>query len=101
MFFFIGGIQPKGVDLEEGKRMCPVCGLHTAQLRRLDHYLSLFFIPVLRVRKGEVFLECSRCGIVSPQAAEGYQGMRQDRCPRCNGEVSRQFRFCPFCGNRL
>lgn len=42
--------------------MCPSCGLPSAKLKRLDHYLSLFFIPIIPVKKGERFIECDRCG---------------------------------------
>lgn len=101
MFFFIGGIQPKAVELDEGKRICPVCGLQTAKMKRLDHYLSLFFIPVLRLKKGEIFLECVRCGIIPPDGDDVSRGRRPILCPNCNREVSDGYRYCPFCGRRL
>jgi hypothetical protein len=65
MFFFIGGIQPKTIDLDDQPRMCPSCGLYKAKLKRADRYLSVFFIPVLRVKKGDPFLFCERCGVAS------------------------------------
>ena len=60
-FFFIGGIQPKTVTLDRQARTCPACGLAGAYTRRTDHYLSLFFIPLVRVKKGEPYLYCQRC----------------------------------------
>ncbi len=65
MFFFIGGIQPRTITVEDAKRLCPVCGLAQARLKRIDHYLSLFFIPLFPVRRGNVVLMCERCGAVS------------------------------------
>jgi hypothetical protein len=67
MFFFIGGIQPKTIDLDNQPRMCPSCGLYQARLKRVDQYLSAFFIPVLRVKKGDPFLLCERCGVASKE----------------------------------
>ena len=64
MFFFIGGIQPRTVRLEKKMKFCPSCGRHELFLKRTDHYLSLFFIPVFPVKKGVPFLTCENCGSV-------------------------------------
>ena len=65
MFFLIGGVQPKTVTLDETPGICSACGLAQARLKRVDHYLSLFFIPLFRVKKGDPVLICDRCGAIS------------------------------------
>ena len=72
MFFFIAGIQPKTVELDAPSRMCPKCGLYQAQLKRVDHYLSLFFIPLFPVKKGNPFLECRRCAGVFTESGQPW-----------------------------
>ncbi len=67
MFFFIGGVQPKTVDLENVPRVCPSCGLYQARLKRLDHYISIFFLPLFRIKKGLPLLICDNCGHVSSE----------------------------------
>lgn len=105
MFFFIGGVQPKTVDLDERPRPCPSCGLPRARLKRIDHYVSLFFIPVVRIKKGPAFLECDRCGVVSSQpeaagrARPGHESAKT--CPRCGRPLDEDFRYCPACGQRI
>ncbi|RJR21442.1 MAG: zinc-ribbon domain-containing protein [Desulfobacteraceae bacterium] len=42
--------------------MCSSCGLYRASLRRVDHYISLVFILLVKIRSGEPFVECERCG---------------------------------------
>jgi len=104
MCFLIGGVQPKTVTLDETPRICPACGLAQARLKRVDHCLSLFFIPLFRVKKGDPVLICDRCGAIS--SPEGDFGgasreARRDRCPHCGYHVTRDFRYCPSCGRRI
>jgi len=61
MFFFIGGVQPKTIELDEQPRICSSCGLCQARMKRVDHYISIFFLPILRIKKGEPFLLCEKC----------------------------------------
>jgi hypothetical protein len=61
MFFFIAGISPKTKIIDEKPGRCPACGLHQAYQKRIDHYLSVFFIPLIRVKEGEPFIICERC----------------------------------------
>ena len=63
MFFLIGGVQPKTVTLDEVPGICAACGLAQARLKRVDHYLSLFFIPLFAVKKGDPVLICDRVGL--------------------------------------
>lgn len=104
MFFLIGGVQPKTTTLDETRRMCPACGLVQARLKRIDHYLSLFFIPLFPVKKGAPLLTCDRCGAQSPfrNGSEPPAAQRvPDRCPQCGQPISSNFVYCPGCGTRL
>ncbi len=104
MFFLIGGVQPKTVTLDETPEICPACGLAQARLKRVDHYLSVFFISLFRVKKGDPVLVCDRCGAISSPDG-GIQGAFHealtDRCPQCGYTVARDFRYCPSCGRRI
>ena len=101
MFFFVAGIQPKTQTLDNHPRRCPSCGLYQARLKRTDHYLSLFFLPVFSVKKGVPFLECQSCGALSSEAGESRPEPRVRQnpvCPYCGGHLERAFRYCPSCG---
>ncbi len=100
--FLIAGISPRMKTLDTVPRICPSCGLAQAYLKRVDHYLSLFFIPIIRVRKGEPMLVCNRC------QATGYDRPAPGRpasgpatalmCKQCGRTLEREFIFCPYCG---
>ncbi|MDY6972022.1 MAG: zinc ribbon domain-containing protein [Thermodesulfobacteriota bacterium] len=101
MFFFIAGIQPRTIKLDDHPRMCPSCGLNQAHLKRTDHYLSFFFLPVFRVKKGFPFLECRRCGSLFQESGSVWSETPQERpptCPYCEKQLEQGYRFCPFCG---
>lgn len=101
MFFFIGGIQPRIITLDERGRMCPACGLHQAKLVRTDHYLALFFIPLIPVKKGVPMLKCDRCGSVNTETGEAVfpaPSSGGKRCASCGSPLEKGFRFCPHCG---
>lgn len=104
-FIFIGGIQPRKVQVDDNPRTCPACGLPSARLKRLDHYLSLFFIPLVPVKRGQRFLECTRCGGVFDEAgrvqARSWESAAPRKCPSCGREVAPEHRYCPFCGQKL
>lgn len=104
MFFFIGGIQPKTVTLDDTSRMCQACGLYQARLKRVDHYISLFFIPLFPIKKGTPFLQCQNCGSVSSESGDVWDqrpGTHGRTCPSCSQSVEPGFRFCPSCGRKL
>jgi RNA polymerase subunit RPABC4/transcription elongation factor Spt4 len=104
MFFFIGGIQPKTRQIDEERRMCPSCGLYQARLKRVDHYISLFFVPLLKIKEGVPFLQCERCGEISPEStgqAAAEEALRAANCPFCGKSVEAGFRFCPYCGKSM
>jgi len=105
MFFFVGGVQPKTVTLDENPRLCPACGLAQAKIKRIDHYLTLFFIPLFRVKKGEPLLMCERCGFVAPpdraeEIANFSVGTRLE-CPKCGMILEPSFNYCPRCGTKV
>lgn len=104
MFFFIGGIQPKTVEIENQPRMCHACGLYQARLKRMDHYLSIFFIPLFRLKKGSPFLQCGSCGTISHESGDPWHevpGSRGLRCGHCGNKLDAEFRFCPHCGKEV
>jgi endogenous inhibitor of DNA gyrase (YacG/DUF329 family) len=105
MFFFIGGVQPKTIKMDEQPRMCPACGLYQARLKRVDHYISVFFLPIFRVKKGVPFILCDRCGKISSESGEGPVSFSEfsnlSICPNCGKPLDSKFQYCPFCGKRL
>ncbi len=113
MFFFIGGVEPRTKVLDETPRLCPACGLAQARLKRIDHYLTLFFIPLFPVKKGDPMLICDRCGhVASPDgrwSGTGAAAPEPDAvdlpsvpsCPRCGRDLDPSFVYCPYCGSRV
>ncbi|HIJ35930.1 MAG TPA: zinc ribbon domain-containing protein [Deltaproteobacteria bacterium] len=70
-------------------------------MKRVDHYISIFFLPVVRIKKGEPFLECTACGQMEEVSAQGWDRPlpnRQYQCGACGKQLEQGFRFCPFCG---
>ena len=124
MFFFIGGLEPRREVLDPGPLPCPSCGQRAARIERLRSYLSLFFVPLVPLRKGEPYLSCASCGAVRPLRGEGavgfpeaytpetYDGLDQEltgelgpesplTCPECGGPTEPEFDYCPYCGIKL
>jgi RNA polymerase subunit RPABC4/transcription elongation factor Spt4 len=103
MFFFIGGIQPKTVTIQKQARSCPSCGHLDVSLKRVDHYVSLFFIPLFPVKRGEPFLICENCNVILDE--HGYRTRADQtvsrRCPSCGREMDSDFTFCPYCGKAV
>lgn len=101
---FIGGIQPKTRNLEAMPRTCPSCGSLQAYLKRTDHYISLFFIPLIPISRGRPFLACEGCGRVFDERGDILEelrvGMRR-LCPGCGERMDPSFEFCPYCGRKL
>lgn len=104
MFFFIGGVQPKTVRLDKQARLCPVCGHQEVYLKRVDHYLSLFFIPLFPVKKGTPFLTCDNCQAVFDDRGTVVRQVRKESpmtCPYCGRALEEDFDYCPGCGKRI
>ncbi|MFP4563660.1 MAG: zinc ribbon domain-containing protein [Spirochaetia bacterium] len=112
MFFLIAGVQPRTRTIDDTSHRCPTCGRNTAKLKRVDHYFSLFFIPLFPVKKGEEVLLCENCGYSSSPEGDNYfaaperfgeRAAREERgiCPECGRAVEPGFSYCPYCGARL
>lgn len=126
MFFFIGGVTPRPVTEERRPlQLCPAC--ETAggvERRRVDHSLSVFFVPLLTVHRGAPFLACTHCGwtefdsnsggglggagrgIVEDADGDGGSKVAAPRtgaqcCAQCGTRVDPAWSFCPFCGSTL
>jgi len=104
MFFFIGGVGPRTITLDRHARTCSNCGRLTLYLKRTDHYLSFFFIPLFPVKRGQPFLSCEGCGAVFDEHSEPRfkPGFTKGRtCRYCGGPVGPDFVYCPCCGNTV
>ena len=109
MCFVIAGVQPKTRTLDAAPKRCPRCGLHQAYTQQVDHYISLFFIPLLRVKQGEPYLYCRRCG---QPVDKGYEQSHEQAmtpasverpsrmCNRCGRSLEEHYKYCPHCGQR-
>ncbi|MBU1052383.1 MAG: zinc ribbon domain-containing protein [Proteobacteria bacterium] len=99
--FFIAGISPKTILVDENKRLCPVCGLARAYYRRVDQYFTLFFIPLFRVKKGEEYLMCEKCEQDIKDFGFGNDSLETGEivtCNSCGQKMQTDFIFCPYCG---
>lgn len=104
MFLLIGGIQPKTVTLDETPQLCPGCGLAQARLKRVDDYVSLFFVPIFPLRKGQPVLMCDHCHAVSSPDAHvtaPSSTWKKKECGHCRFPIESAFDYCPRCGNRV
>lgn len=100
---FIAGVQPRTRIIDKNPRLCPLCGEAQAYLKRVDHYLSIFFIPLVPVSRGKPAIVCERCGGISDEMGRDIGiGATRDvlLCKRCGRELEREFTFCPYCGER-
>jgi RNA polymerase subunit RPABC4/transcription elongation factor Spt4 len=105
MFFLIGGIQPRTVRVEKQPQACPYCSRFNVYRKRVDHYLALFFIPILRVKKGVPFLACDDCNTLLETMDSGAGFERPDdtgiqECRYCGKSFDADFSYCPYCGKR-
>jgi len=102
---FIGGVQPKTQRLEKSPRACPACFHTDVYLKRIDQYISLFFIPIIRIKKGETFLSCENCGTIIDQPDNSIfistKKENQQQCGFCGKPLAEDFSFCPYCGKPL
>jgi len=102
--FIIAGISPRIKILDNNPRICPVCGLAQAYLKRADNYLSLFFIPLFRVKKGKPFLICERCENLASDSNIQFSPWKEKKghqCKTCGRALEKDFMYCPYCGKRM
>jgi len=104
MFFFIGGVQPKTIFLDKQARSCASCGHLKVYLKRVDQYISLFFIPLFPVKRGIPFLACDNCGALYDEKGARmdvkFTGVGQ-KCSHCGRYIAPDFSFCPYCGRSV
>eukprot|EP00743_Colponemidia_sp_Colp-15_P014141 GILK01016657.1.p1 GENE.GILK01016657.1~~GILK01016657.1.p1 ORF type:complete len:104 (-),score=1.03 GILK01016657.1:240-551(-) len=101
VFFFIGGVVPKTVRVDDKPRDCAECGGQgTAYLQRVDHYFSLFFVRLFPLTRGEPFLQCEKCNTTSLPGDAPARSSKQV-CSNCGWQLQPEFRFCPICGSSL
>lgn len=100
---FIGGVQPRTVVLEKRPEACPACSHNMLRLKRIDQYVSLFFIPIFPVKRGVPFLTCDNCNTldVNTFGEAGRAAGSQENCSRCGKSVADDFLYCPYCGQNL
>jgi rubrerythrin len=100
--FLIAGVSPKTTVIDNTPRRCPVCGTVRAYYKRVDHYFNLFFIPILRVKKGEPFIMCDRCPKTVNEFKEEYGStwpdIQKTQCHHCGKTLAKDFGYCPYCG---
>jgi RNA polymerase subunit RPABC4/transcription elongation factor Spt4 len=99
--FIIAGVSSKTKILDNAPRICPTCGLAQARLKRMDSYFNLFFIPLIRVKKGEPFIICDRCESMSSETGSAYHPSpagQDTRCSACGKLLDKDFKYCPACG---
>ena len=103
MFFLIGGIQPRTITLGRSYHACPGCGTTGLTAKRIDSYLSLFFIPLFRVKKGAPYHECSGCGAEFPgdESLRDRGSPNSGGCGHCGKPLLPQFSYCPYCGRKI
>mgnify|MGYP001829110457 CR=1 FL=1 len=102
--FLIAGVQPKTRRVDERPQRCPACGLARAYTTRVDHYLSLFFIPLFKVKQGESFLLCEGCqrpvDAFQPSTPDPPSSGATGVCVACRKTFDGSFKYCPHCGQR-
>ena len=126
MFFFVGGLTKRRVLLGKGiiEQDCLNCLKSSVpELTRDDTWLSIFFIPIIRMSVGQETYTCRWCG--SPydfslsaherevlvksrrnMAAAGDISEQSFKCPSCKSSIvllndpnnDKQLHFCPYCG---
>ena len=104
MFLFVAGVQPKIRVLDDAPRACPSCGRVARRRQRVDHMLSVFFVPLFPVKRGEPFFACTECGAAADGDGDEQrvsESRRSGHCRACGRRLERDFVHCPGCGNRV
>ncbi|MBW1984193.1 MAG: zinc ribbon domain-containing protein [Deltaproteobacteria bacterium] len=99
--FLIAGISPKTTVLDMVPRRCSICGTSQAYLKRVDHFFSLFFIPLFRVKKGAPVIMCDNCmgrGLGNQGNNGSWRGWQKRSCQNCGKSLKGDFEYCPYCG---
>ena len=76
----IWGLRWRDKTISSGEFFCPNCNQNRPyQLKRPGYYFSLFFLPLIRIRRRSPFVECQVCkSRFDPKVLEsGSQGTLQ------------------------
>lgn len=106
---FIGGVQPRTRRVEKLARACPVCSHFEVYRKRVDHYIALFFIPLIPIKRGTAFTACDHCGTIleTGDSGEYFPGTGTagspdiSQCRSCGRYTDGDFSYCPYCGKQL
>jgi rRNA maturation endonuclease Nob1 len=104
MFLFIAGLQPRTIVLDKNQQVCPSCGCYQAVKKRTDYYLSLFFLPIIPVKRGIPYLYCANCDdhyIDSEIDPDHSKSRLKTRCVQCGRHLEPEFIVCPYCGKEI
>ena len=64
---FIGGITQKAKTLNQGFFQCPICQQQRQYIHReYRNFISLFFIPIIPIKKTGEDITCSHCKTIMP-----------------------------------
>ncbi len=103
--FIIGGVQGKNVRLDHQAIQCPVCNTSNVYNQRIDQYITLFFIPLFRIKKGIAYLKCEGCeSIIGDEILDKSSrrtGTGIPQCRWCGKGLDKTFSFCPYCGKQI
>ena len=129
--FFVGifGVEDKIKKIKEDIRVrCLGCGFEEATLVKVYSCFHIFFIPIMKWNE-QYLIICNNCGkkyrVEKEDAYKaeevGYiydqklipieqeeedtfniiNGGRKQRCSFCGRELERDFRYCPYCGQKV
>ena len=77
--FFIAGLADRQKEINSGSFNCPNCGVpRPYKLMRNGRYISLYFIPLLRVKDLGEYVECQVCKHLYKPEVLNYQAPSAD-----------------------
>lgn len=128
--FFIGifGVENKQKEIKELKTIeCKTCEIRTrGVLVKSYEYFHIFFIPIFRWNE-KYYVMCKRCNSIYEISKERGKEIENDenldiklddmvliqegerygknalerRCPNCGNILKEDYKYCPYCGNKL
>ena len=127
MFLFIASLSKRRIFLGKGitEQDCLNCLKSSVpNLTRDDSWLSLFFFPVIRLKKGNQTYTCQWCGspidfslskherevlVQARRNMAGYMSQQSLCCPACKSLIfllnipsnKKTVHFCPYCGAQV
>lgn len=123
MFFFLGGLTQKRVlfprlpkellsknsNADRLLFRCIPCQRMTKPIAiRFDQWISIFFIPLVRVQTGTPLLACSLCQtpyLNHPDFTDKWRDSTDkigNVCIECGYDgIEKSFKYCPECGTHI